>query len=64
MTSEHYIEEPNLSVAWVRALRAASAPSYYKGNGSLWIKVVSTGDVLGSGPGRGPGPGISLMVSR
>jgi hypothetical protein len=25
MTSEHYIEEPNLSVAWGRALRASSA---------------------------------------
>jgi hypothetical protein len=30
--------------------------SYYKGNGSLWVKLVSTGDVLGSGPGQGPGP--------
>jgi hypothetical protein len=26
MTSEHYIEEPNLSVAWGRALRTASFP--------------------------------------
>ena len=26
MISEHYIEEPNLSVAWARALRVASAP--------------------------------------
>ena len=46
------------------ALRKASATSYYKGNGSLWVKVVSTGDVLGSGPGKGPGPGDSLQVSR
>ena len=46
------------------ALRKASATSYYKGNGSLWVKVVSTGDVLGSGPGRGPGGGDSLQVSR
>ena len=46
------------------ALRKASATSYYKGNGSLWVKVVSTGDVLGSGPGRGPGAGDSLQVSR
>ena len=46
------------------ALRQASATSYYKGNGSLWVKLVSTGDVLGSGPGRGPGAGISLQVSR
>jgi len=46
------------------ALRKASATSYYKGNGSLWVKVVSTGDVLGSGPGRGPGAGDSVQVSR
>jgi hypothetical protein len=46
------------------ALRNASATSYYKGNGSLWVKVVSTGDIRGSGPGKGPGPGDSLQVSR
>jgi len=46
------------------ALRKATTTSYYKGNGSLWVKVVSTGDVLGSGPGKGPGPGDSLQVSR
>jgi len=46
------------------ALRNASATSYYKGNGSLWVKLVSTGDVLGSGPGKGPGAGTSLQVSR
>ena len=46
------------------ALRTASATSYYKGDGSLWVKVVSTGDILGSGPGRGPGPGDSVQVSR
>jgi len=46
------------------ALRKASTTSYYKGNGSLWVKVVSTGDVLGSGPGQGPGAGDSLQVSR
>jgi cell migration-inducing and hyaluronan-binding protein len=46
------------------ALRNASATSYYKGNGSLWVKVVSTVDVRGSGPGRGPGAGDSLQVSR
>jgi len=26
--------------------------------------VVSTGDIMGSGPGRGPGPGESVKVSR
>ena len=46
------------------ALRKATTTSYYKGNGSLWVKVVSTGDVLGSGPGRGPGAGDSVQVSR
>jgi cell migration-inducing and hyaluronan-binding protein len=46
------------------ALRKASDTSYYKGNGSLWVKIVSTGDVLGTGPGKGPGPGTSLQVSR
>ena len=46
------------------ALRNASATSYYKGNGSLWVKLVSTGDVLGSGPGSGPSGGASLQASR
>ena len=46
------------------ALRKATATSYYKGNGTLWVKLVSTGDVLGSGPGSGPGAGIGLEVSR
>ena len=46
------------------ALRKASATSYYKGNGSLWVKLVSTGDVLGSGPASGPSGGASLQVSR
>ena len=46
------------------ALRKASDTAYYKGNGSLWVKIVSTGDVLGTGPGRGPGPGTTLQVSR
>ncbi len=46
------------------ALREASATSYYKGNGSLWVKLVSSGDVLGSGPESGPSGGASLQVSR
>ena len=46
------------------ALRKASATAYYKSKGSLWVKVVSTGDVMGSGPGQGKGPGDSLQVSR
>jgi cell migration-inducing and hyaluronan-binding protein len=46
------------------ALHRASDTSYYKGNGSLWVKLVSSGDVLGSGPGSGPSGGASLQVSR
>jgi cell migration-inducing and hyaluronan-binding protein len=46
------------------ALRKASATSYYKGNGSLWVKLVSSGDVLGSGPDSGPSGGASLQASR
>ena len=46
------------------ALRKASATSYYKGNGELWVKLVSSGDVLGSGPNSGPSGGASLSVSR
>jgi len=46
------------------ALRKATTTSYYKGNGSLWVKLVSTGDVLGSGPNSGPSGGATLQVSR
>ena len=46
------------------ALRKATVTSYYRGNGSLWVKLVSSGDILGSGPGRGPSGGASLQVSR
>jgi len=46
------------------ALRRASDTSYYKGDGSLWVKLVSSGDVPGSGPGNGPSGGASLQVSR
>jgi len=42
------------------ALRKASATSYYKGKDSLWVKVVSTGDAGGGGPGGG----TSLQISR
>jgi cell migration-inducing and hyaluronan-binding protein len=46
------------------ALRKATTTSYYKGNGSLWVKLVSSGDVLGSGPRSGPSGGASLQASR
>ena len=42
------------------ALRQASDTSYFKGNNSLWVKLVSNGD-LGNGA---PGGGTSLQVSR
>ena len=42
------------------ALRTASGTSYFKGNNSLWVKLVSNGD-LGNGA---PGGGTSLQVSR
>jgi hypothetical protein len=44
----------------LEALRQASATSFYKGQDSLWVKLVSNGD-----PGGGaPGGGTSLQVSR
>ena len=46
------------------ALRKASATSYYKGNGSLWVKLVSSGDVLGSQGHAGASGGASLQASR
>ena len=45
------------------ALRKATTSSYYKGNGSLWVKLVSSGDVLGS-QAAGASGGASLSVSR
>ena len=46
------------------ALRKAGTTSYYKGNDSLWVKLVSTGDILGSGPTQGPGGGVTIQASR
>jgi hypothetical protein len=45
------------------ALRKANTTSYYKGNGSLWVKLVSSGDVLGS-QASGASGGANLQVSR
>jgi len=44
------------------ALRSASDTSYYKGDGSFWVKLVSDGG--GARPGRGGGTGASIQVSR
>jgi len=49
-------------------LRKANATSYYKGNGSLWVKLVSPGPAAaggrGGGFGAGGGGGSSIQVSR
>jgi len=45
------------------ALRKATTTSYYKGDGSLWVKLVSSGDILGSQTAGASG-GASLQVSR
>ena len=46
----------------MEALRMAGTTSYYKGDNSLWVKLVSKGDIPGGG--GGPGAGESLEVSR
>jgi cell migration-inducing and hyaluronan-binding protein len=46
------------------ALRKADATSYYKGNGSLWVKLVSNGDFLGASATSGPSGVARLEVSR
>ena len=45
------------------ALRNATTTSYYKGNGTLWVKLVSSGDVKATQTSPGSG-GASLQVSR
>jgi cell migration-inducing and hyaluronan-binding protein len=44
-------------------LRKATTTSYYKGNGSLWVKLVSTGDIV-SNAERAAGGGASVQASR
>jgi cell migration-inducing and hyaluronan-binding protein len=44
----------------LEALRSASSTSYYRGDGSLWVKLVSAG---GGGP-TGRGAVASIQVSR
>jgi len=45
------------------ALRKATATSYYKADGSLWVKLVSSGDVPGS-QAAGASGGANLQASR
>jgi len=47
----------------LEALRKADTTSYYKGNGSLWVKLVSSGDILGT-PAAGASGGANLQASR
>jgi cell migration-inducing and hyaluronan-binding protein len=57
-------------MASLDALRSASATSYYKGDGALWVKFVSNGAGAagrgGPGGGRGGagGGGNSIQVNR
>ena len=46
----------------MEALRSATSTSYFKNEGTLWVKLVSTG--ANPGPGRGGGPADSIQVSR
>ena len=45
------------------ALRQATTTSYYKGNGTLWVKLVSSGDIRGSQERPASG-GANLQVNR
>jgi hypothetical protein len=47
------------------ALRNSSSTSYYHGDGTLWVKLVSTGAGAGGRGGRGGGgAGNSIQVNR
>jgi hypothetical protein len=44
------------------ALRNATSTSYYRGEGTLWVKLVSSGN--SPRPGRGGGTADSIQVNR
>jgi hypothetical protein len=46
----------------MEALRSATSTSYYKREGTLWVKLVSSG--ASPRPGRGGGAADSIQVSR
>jgi cell migration-inducing and hyaluronan-binding protein len=49
----------------MEALRSASSTSYYRGEGTLWVKLVSNGGGARPGAaGRGGLAGSSIQVSR
>jgi len=56
--------ESGMAVDSLDALQTASSTAYFTDDDALWVKVVSTGDIMGSGPTQGPGPGESVKVSR
>jgi hypothetical protein len=46
----------------MEALRSASSTSYYKREGTLWVKLVSSGN--SPRPGRGGGTADTIQVNR
>jgi cell migration-inducing and hyaluronan-binding protein len=47
------------------ALRSATSTSYYRGDGTLWVKLVANGGGMRPGPaGRGGVAPSSIQVSR
>jgi hypothetical protein len=46
----------------MEALRGATSTSYFKKDGTLWVKLVSTG--ASPRPGRGGGTPDSIQVNR
>ena len=54
------------AVSSLDALRGATSNSYFKGNGSLWVKVVANGGGMtqGTAAGRGGLAPSSIQVSR
>lgn len=54
------------AVSSLDALRSATSNSYFKGEGSLWVKVVANGNGMtqGTAAGRGGAAPSSIQVSR
>ena len=48
----------------LQALRNATSTSYYRGEGSLWVKLVSNGNAAPAGGRGGRGGATALQVSR
>jgi cell migration-inducing and hyaluronan-binding protein len=54
------------AVTSLDALRSATTNSYFKGQGTLWVKVVANGNGMtqGTAAGRGGPAPSSIQVSR